>query len=204
MSKDYSDKSDQELWQLAKVADDSRAFAELHRRYSFKLYKLAVHKTGNDDVSEDLVQDLFVALWLNRANISIEKGLNLYLFSALKNRIISHFRKQTSQATVSLDELNMETLVSQSADLVHEWMQVQEVQALYDRELENLPEKSRHVFEMSRSGIPNKEIARELAITEKTVEFHISKCLRILRIKFGYVVNLLIVFCFLHLYLSVN
>ena len=192
MSKAYRDRDDLELWQLAQVSDDSLAFAELHRRYSSRLYALAVRKTGNSEVSEDLVQDLFVHLWLQRAGITIEKALSLYLFSALKNRIISHLRKQIVQHTVSLNDIDLETLSSQSANLVQEWLSLKEVQEIYARELSNLPEKSKHVFEMSRNGVPNKEIAQMLDLSEKTVEIHISKCLRVLRTKFGYVVNVLV------------
>lgn len=192
MSNAYRDNDDLELWQLAKVSDDSLAFAELHRRYSSRLYALAVRKTGSIEVSEDLVQDLFVHLWLQRAAITIEKAFNLYLFSALKNRIISHLRKQIVQHTVSLNDIDLETLSSQSANLVQEWLSLKEVQEIYSRELANLPEKSKHVFEMSRNGVPNKEIAQMLDLSEKTVEFHISKCLRVLRTKFGYVVNVVV------------
>lgn len=192
MSNAYRDNDDLELWQLAKVSDDSLAFAELHRRYSSRLYALAVRKTGNIEVSEDLVQDLFVHLWLQRAGITIEKAFNLYLFSALKNRIISYLRKHIVQQTVSLNDIDLETLSSQSANLVQEWLSLKEVQEIYSRELANLPEKSKHVFEMSRNGVPNKEIAQMLDLSEKTVEFHISKCLRVLRTKFGYVVNVVV------------
>ena len=192
MSKAYRDSDDLQLWQLAKVSDDSLAFAELHRRYSPRLYALALRKTGNSEVSEDLVQDLFVHLWLQRTGITIEKAFNLYLFSALKNRIISYLRKQILQHTVSLNDIDLETLSSQSANLVQEWLSLKEVQEIYSRELANLPEKSKHVFEMSRNGVPNKEIAQMLDLSEKTVEFHISKCLRVLRVKFGYVVNVLV------------
>jgi RNA polymerase sigma-70 factor (family 1) len=192
MSKAYRDNDDLQLWQLAKVSDDSLAFAELHRRYSHRLYALAVRKTGNIEVSEDLVQDLFVHLWLQRTGITIEKAFNLYLFSALKNRIISYLRKQLVQHTVSLNDIDLETLSSQSANLVQEWLSLKEVQEIYSRELANLPEKSKHVFEMSRNGVPNKEIAQMLDLSEKTVEFHISKCLRVLRTRFGYVVNVMV------------
>lgn len=192
MDKAYRDSEDLELWQLAKVSDDALAFAELHRRFAPKLYALALRKTSSSEVSEDLVQDLFVHLWLQRASIHIEKAFNLYLFTGLKNRIISHYRKQLIQHTISLNELDVETLTSQSANLVQEWLSVKEVHEIYTRELANLPEKSKYVFEMSRSGVPNREIAEMLDLSEKTVEFHISKCLRVLRAKFGYVVNVLV------------
>lgn len=192
MDKAYRDSEDLELWRLTRVSDDALAFAELHRRFAPKLYALALRKTGNSEISEDLVQDLFVHLWLQRAAIHIEKAFNLYLFTGLKNRIISYYRKQLGRHTIPLHELDVETLTSQSANLVQEWLSVKEVQEIYTRELASLPEKSKHVFELSRSGVPNREIAQMLDLSEKTVEFHISKCLRVLRAKFGYVVNVLV------------
>ncbi|GAB4010118.1 RNA polymerase sigma-70 factor [Spirosoma migulaei] len=183
MSNKYDDIDDTVLWQLVKVESDSLAFAELHRRFSAKLYALAYRKTGNREAAEDLVQDLFVSLWVQKDHISIEKAVAVYLFSALKNRIISHLRKQLIHQSFSLNELDSELLVAHSANTVQDWIQLNEVQEVYDRELGNLPEKSRQVFELSRSGLANKEIAELLGLAEKTIEFHISKCLRVLRVK---------------------
>ena len=186
MRNQYCDIDTNALWQLVRMKADSLAFAELHVRFSAKLVALAYRKTGDEDVSEDLVQDLFVTLWVQRESLSIDKAINVYLFSALKNRIISHFRKQLLHKSVSLDAVYPEVLVSHSANVVQEWIQVQEVQEIYLRELENLPEKSRQVFELSRSGLANKEIAEQLGLAEKTIEFHISKCLRVLRVRLLY------------------
>ncbi|QDK77885.1 RNA polymerase sigma-70 factor [Spirosoma sp. KCTC 42546] len=183
MSNKYDDIDDTVLWQLVKVESDSLAFAELHRRFSDKLYTLAYRKTGNREAAEDLVQDLFVSLWVQKDHISIEKAVAVYLFSALKNRIISHLRKQLIHQSFSLNELDSELLVAHSANTVQDWIQLNEVQEVYNRELGNLPEKSRQVFELSRSGLANKEIAELLGLAEKTIEFHISKCLRVLRVK---------------------
>ena len=191
MRNSYRDSDANALWQLVKMEADSTAFAELHARFSAKLYALAYRKTGDSDASEDLVQDLFVTLWVQRETISIDKSVNVYLFSALKNRIISYLRKQILRKSVSLDEVYSEVLVSQSANVVQDWIQVREVQEVYLRELKNLPEKSREVFELSRSGLANKEIAEQLGLAEKTIEFHISKCLRILKVKLLYVVGIL-------------
>lgn len=183
MSNKYDDIDDTVLWQFVKVESDSLAFAELHRRFSAKLYALAYRKTGDREASEDLVQDLFVSLWVQKEHIFIEKAVAVYLFSALKNRIISHLRKQLIHQSFSLNDLDSELLVSHSANTVQDWIQLNEVQEVYKRELENLPEKSRQVFELSRSGLANKEIAELFGLAEKTIEFHISKCLRVLRVK---------------------
>ncbi|GAB3314454.1 RNA polymerase sigma-70 factor [Larkinella ripae] len=186
MHNPYRNQDANALWQLVKLEADSTAFAELHARFAEKLYALAYRKTGDSDASEDLVQDLFVTLWVQRETLFIDKSVQVYLFSALKNRVISHLRKQLLRQSVPLDEVFSEATVSHAANLVQDWIQVREVQEVYLRELKNLPEKSREVFELSRSGLANKEIAEQLGLAEKTVEFHISKCLRVLRVKLLY------------------
>ncbi|RRB02152.1 sigma-70 family RNA polymerase sigma factor [Larkinella rosea] len=198
MHNPYRDRDAQALWQLVKLEADATAFAELHARFSAKLYALAYRKTGDSDVSEDLVQDLFVTLWVQKETLTIDKTINVYLFSALKNRILSHFRKQLLRNLVPLDDVYPEVLVSHSANVVQDWIQLREVQDVYLRELNNLPEKSREVFELSRSGLANKEIAEQLGLAEKTIEFHISKCLRVLRVKLLYMVGLVSALLLLH------
>lgn len=189
----YSDKGDKELWQLVQSADDTRAFAELHLRYAAQLHALAFRKLGDGDVSEDLVQDLFVGFWVNRGAIHIERAFNSYLFSSLKNRIISYLRTQMAKTSIPLDALGPSEHVAYSYNQVQEWIHAAELQEIYLIELDSLPPKSREVFELSRSGLSNREIAELLSLAEKTVEFHVSKCLRVLRHKMKYLVGMLII-----------
>ncbi|CAG5016222.1 hypothetical protein DYBT9275_05501 [Dyadobacter sp. CECT 9275] len=189
----YHDKDDLQLWQLISTQSDAGAFAEVHRRFSTSLFALAYRKTGDETVAEDLVQDLFVALWTGRDTIHPEKALNSYLFSALKNRIISYYRKQLHRDSVSLSVLQPETLVSYSANAVEEYINFRQANESYQVQLQNLPEKTREVFELSRSGLTNKEIGGLLGLAEKTIEFHISKSLKLLRMGMGYSSYLLLV-----------
>ncbi|GAB3253786.1 RNA polymerase sigma-70 factor [Larkinella harenae] len=197
MQTPYRDNSADALWQLVKTEADTLAFAELHVRFAEKLYALAYRKTGDRVVAEDLVQDLFVTLWIRRETIFVEKAVHVYLFSALKNRIISHLRKQLLYKSVPLDDVFSEVTVSHAANVVQDWVQAREAQEVYSRELKKLPEKSREVFELSRSGLANKEIAEQLGLAEKTVEFHISKCLRILRVKLLYSLGIIATLVFI-------
>jgi RNA polymerase sigma-70 factor (family 1) len=183
MGNKYRKKDDLYLWQLVKEHADADAFAELHQRFAKKLYLLAHQKTGDGEVSEDLVQDLFVVLWTGRENIHIEKGVAVYLFSALKNRIISHLRKQIVRNAMSLETAGAHLLSTHAYNDVDEQISFNELRSQYEYHCQALPEKSREAFELSRSGLTNREIAGQMNIVEKTVEFHISKCLRILKSK---------------------
>lgn len=194
MKNQYRNKEDSELWSHVREDDDSTAFAEIHRRYSPKLFDLAHRKLGDSTTAEDIVQDLFVAFWFNRSTIQIDKTFSSYLFSSLKNRIISHLRLQYVQRSVSLDNTDSGSLSTHSANLVQDWIHANELQEIYFQEIRSLPDKSRQVFELSRSGLTNKEIADLLQLAEKTIEFHITKCLRLLRSRLKYAICLLFLF----------
>lgn len=187
---------DKALWHLVKTEDDSLAFGELHRRYAARLYALAYRKLGDRATAEDLVQDLFVSFWLKRETIQIEKNMDAYLFTALRNRIISQLRKKLYEKSIPLDEVPDRDLVSLSANGVQEWIQVNELQTVLDKELSTIPEKSRRVFELSRSGLTNRETAELVGVSEKTVEFHISKVLRVLREKLNYLAMIVVLTLF--------
>lgn len=191
MNYNYSEWTDLELWKEVKENSNKDAFTQIHNRFARPLYSLAFRKTANATVAEDLVQDLFVTLWMNRDRISINKEVNIYLFGALKNRIISHLKKVIGTNEQSINDINPDLLHSYSNNSVEESFNVKEIQTQLDFQLKHLPEKSRVVFELSRSGMTNREIAELLGIVEKTVEFHISKCLKILKSNLIYIIILM-------------
>jgi RNA polymerase sigma factor (sigma-70 family) len=71
---------------------------------------------------------------------------------------------------------------SQITDETNEWLDLIDLQTEYQTALQELPEKCREVFTMSRNGATNKEIGEALNISTKTVEQHITKALRTLRV----------------------
>lgn len=159
--------------------DDEPAFAELYRRYARKLVHTAYRKTGDQTSAEDLVHELFLKLWLNRHDLRIQKSVAAYVQSALKKLIISHYYSRLIRPAVSLDTLTDADLTRLAVG--QEPLPDGFVREYYEQSLGKLPQKCREVFVMSRSGFTNNEIARTLHISEKTVEGHITKALRLLR-----------------------
>lgn len=187
----YTECTDSDLWEAIKHQNDELAFAELHHRFASALYKVALRKIGNKAIAEDLIQDVFITIWLKRHQIIIKKTIQLYLFTSLKNRIINHFRVRLELITSSLSISEQTFVESYASNTTEEFVFVNDLQSQYDTYLSELPERSRVVFELSRNGLTNKEIAESLGIVEKTVEFHISKCLKILRERIEYSVILI-------------
>jgi RNA polymerase sigma-70 factor (family 1) len=174
----FSTYRDDELTQLICCEDDEKAFAELYRRHVRLLIYTAARKTGDKSIAEDLVQETFVKFWLRRTKFDIQKNVQAYLSGMLKNSIINHYHKLQKKAIVSLDDVE-----SPLADDTQEHLNLNVLNELYEQSLSKLPSKCRSVFELSRNGYSQKEIACAMDISEKTVEAHISKALRILRIE---------------------
>src|ERR1700742_4123716 len=72
---------------------DRRAFDEIYRRYSRDLFLRAYQKTGVREVSEDILQDVFTALWVRRSEIEVRGSLGAYLQGMLDNKVVDHYRQ---------------------------------------------------------------------------------------------------------------
>jgi RNA polymerase sigma-70 factor (ECF subfamily) len=174
----YCDWSDAALLQ-ALLADDRAAFAELYERYWYRVFALAHRRLQSRETAEELVQDLFATLWLKRHQHAIEH-LEHYLMAAISRRVIGHLRAHQIRSAyadycrwhqASTTEETEQALAA--ADLTEAFTQA----------LLQLPEQSREVFRLSRlEHFSVQEIALRLNISAKTVEYHITKSLRLLRI----------------------
>ncbi|MBC8112588.1 MAG: RNA polymerase sigma-70 factor [Verrucomicrobia bacterium] len=181
-----------ELLALLKAGDEN-AFTHIYEQYWEKLYAMAYNRLKSKELTEEIVQDIFTELWLKREVITIQKNIEAYLVASLKYKIFNHIRhlkvKQTHIQHVKNSSDNLEDTT---------WQQVsfEELYAKMENELNQLPEKCRLVFTLSRhEGYSMKEIAQELDISPKTVEVHIGKALKILRIGLKDYLTLWLLFC---------
>ncbi|WP_439556445.1 RNA polymerase sigma factor [Dyadobacter sp.] len=178
MSQSYCAFSDEALVHLVCNQDDEVAFTELYRRNVKSLVGHAIRKTGSKSVAEDLVQETFVKFWLGRHKFEVRKNIGAYLNGILKNSIITHYHREQRQQIVPLEEAE-----NPSADDTQQHLDMNVLSELYNQSLLKLPLKCRQAFELRRQGHSLKEIAAAMDISEKTVEAHISKALKILRIE---------------------
>lgn len=167
--------TDQDLLQRLRQ-DDEGAFAELHRRFARLLLDVAYQRLQDQDVTEEIVQDLFVTLWLRRRELLIHGAVKAYLLTALRNRVIDHFRYLARQ--VELDHLGEDAL---PVNPTEETVFFHELKTAYERELSRLPERCRAAAELYRQGKSVAEIGEALGMGPKTVESHLLKANRTLR-----------------------
>ena len=163
------------------------AFEEVYKRYCYRLFTMAYRKLKSREVAEELVQDLFATLWTKRAEGHIQH-LESYLFSALRYRIINYVKSQRVRDGYAL---YCRIAQSDATYNTEEQLAQQDLNTALKASLDRLPEKSREVFRLSRlehHTVP--EISGRLHLSEKAIEYHITKSLKLLR---GYLQDFLLV-----------
>ncbi|OUJ75500.1 hypothetical protein BXP70_05675 [Hymenobacter crusticola] len=173
----YSSWSDAALLDALR-AHDEEAFGEIYRRYCYRLFTLAYGKLKSREVAEELVQDLFESLWSKRATATIQQ-LDYYLFSALRYRIINYIKAQKVRAGY---ELFCRVSLSETDTNTEDSLALDDLNSAFAAGLRQLPEKSREVFRLSRlEHYTVSEISARVHLSEKTVEYHLTKSLKLLR-----------------------
>jgi RNA polymerase sigma-70 factor (ECF subfamily) len=166
-------------------AGEEGIFSKIYDAYWNQLLAAAYKLTRDKELAEEIVQEVFLSLWRRRHNLHIQ-SLSHYLATAVK---FATFKML--QRTKRHQELQGQEFPNPQIHLEEELIDVKFLQEYLNGVVEHLPEKCKLVFRMSREDLnSNKEISGELAISEKTVEAHITKALKILKLslrKVGFV-----------------
>lgn len=159
---------------------DEEVYIEIYRQFYTPLINHARIKTGDLEVAEDLVQDLFVHLYFNR---NIEKNIEGYLFIALKRRILNYWRHQKVK---DLSQVHVVERNYSNVEDMHQKVELKEFMEDLHTQVNYLPPQCQKVFKLKRADYSNKEIATHLNISIKTVEAHFTKALSYLRSNLEY------------------
>ncbi len=158
---------------------DKKVFEEIYRLYFVPLSYYCAAYTGTMEDAEEIVQSVFLKLWIKRDDIIIESSLKAYLYKAVQNEAINllNHNKVKKKYEHHIDELNKNT----NENVQHK-MEKEELERIIKRAMLRLPKKRRRIFEMSRfEGLKYSEIAERLSLSVKTVEAQMSKALKSLR-----------------------
>jgi RNA polymerase sigma-70 factor (family 1) len=158
---------------------DEFVFQQVFEEYHEKLYYYTLGKTKSAYLAEEVTQITFVKLWQNRERLDEALTISIQLFRIAKTTLIDLLRKQAS-LTALVNGLRGEG--EANATDANSIIDHNEASRKLLEVINHLPPVRKRVFEMSRfQGMPHKEIARELSISTKTVEKHISKAITQLR-----------------------
>lgn len=173
---------------------NSDAFAELFTREFRNIKFFAYQYLHNLSQSEDVAQDTFLALWLNRESIADDSNLKSLLLTIAKNKALNVLRAHLRFKKDSLEKaemlLNIKTL---NSAYIESQIDAAALAEAIEQTRKNLPEHILASFDLSRSeNLTYEEIAKMRGITVKSVEYHIAVALKLFREKLAHFTNMLI------------
>jgi len=173
-------------------ASDTSALSDIYNAYWQPLFLSSYNLLKSKELSEDIIQDVFLDLWNKRESLIINISLKAYLYACTRYKVYEYFRKNKNKLRVDLlDDLNKRLTESTPlTKLMHKEL-VQHIENV----VATLPEKCRLVYTLSREQkLSHKEIADQLNISPKTVENHITKALKTLKLSLGSFLSLEFIF----------
>tara|TARA_B100000809_G_scaffold241179_1_gene264153 strand:+ start:2617 stop:3198 length:582 start_codon:yes stop_codon:yes gene_type:complete len=178
----FSDIPDNDVLASLKRGEE-KALKIMYEKYWKSLYISSYKLLKNKELSEDIIQDVFMDVWRNRSKIDIQISLKSYLYACVRYKVFYEFRKNKDFQRVELvEDLDRRfQMATPETKVMHK-----ELISTIDAIVDTMPEKCKEVYKLSREEqLTHKEIATQLNISTKTVENHITKALKMMRTGLG-------------------
>ncbi len=161
---------------------DHTSFEKIFDLYSKPMYRFSLSYLKSKEAAEDVVQEVFMKIWINREGIKKDASFHSYLFTIALNAI----RKQFNLLS-TVNEINHDLLLELSSRKqdFDERADYQDLLNKLHEFIDRMPEKRKQVFIRKKFEDKSlKLIAEELQIDPKTVEYHITEAMKFLKKEF--------------------
>ncbi|MBL7696820.1 MAG: RNA polymerase sigma-70 factor [Chitinophagaceae bacterium] len=167
--------SEQELFRQVSEGNKN-AFRVLFDLYHGRLTTFIFRLTKSETTAAELVQDIFVKLWVNRAELPDVKNVQAYLFTMASNRTIDHLRKISAESRMLA---RLWTRISRYQESTEDVYNAKEYNELINQAVIQLSPQKQKIFRLSRyEGLNHEEIATQLGLSKSTVKNHLVDALR--------------------------
>lgn len=152
------------------AAGNEHAFSELFYGYHNQLGVYVQMLTGSKVMTQEIVQDVFVKIWLNREALDKVEKFTSYLFILTRNYTLNCIRKSAKEqlriSTEDIDSIKEELEEMEEKSLLDD----PEYISLVERAVAQLPPQQQKVFRLRQQGLKNPEIARQMEISTDSVK----------------------------------
>lgn len=160
--------------------NDISEFEKLFRTYYDPLCRYAFQMLHDMDAAEELVQEFFYNYWKNRESLEVKISLKAYLYRSIRNNAL-HYLEHLAITRMHAKEV-IYTQTEFDTNSAADQLELNELNAIVERTLGELPARCSDVFKLSRfEGLKYHEIAKQLSISVKTVEADMGKALQLFR-----------------------
>lgn len=156
---------------------DVKAYETFFKAYYHVLVAYSVSIVGKTH-AEEIAQEIMLSLWENRENITVESSILYYLFGAVRKKCMTHLRRNRIVEDVHEYLYGNKELFLNGMDLIL----ANELSEKLSEAINDLPVEYQRAFKMNRfNNLTYKEIAENLGVTLKSVDYKIQQAIKILR-----------------------
>lgn len=160
---------------------DSLSFEILFQQYYVRFYNFCRNLIKDSHAAEDIVQNVFMKVWLNRRNLHPDQSIHNYIYVLTKHEVLNHIRDR--RVYTQVERLIMTD--QPAASITDDTLQLRELDERVRRFIASMPGQRRKVFLLSRyRGMSSKDIAKLLGLSVRTVDRHINLALTSLKKEF--------------------
>jgi len=165
---------------LHRVASgDEAAFAELFNAYKGRVYSIGMRLMGTSVAAEEIVQDVFLKIWLKRETLISVEHFRAYLFTATRHEIINALRRIARRRGIAGEALRESEPGASDTDAL---LLDKEYQEILRQAIERLPAQQREVYRLIKEqGLKREVVAEQLRLSPETVKVHLAKAMRSIR-----------------------
>ncbi|RKR11853.1 RNA polymerase sigma-70 factor (ECF subfamily) [Flavobacterium sp. 90] len=166
------------------------AFTTLYNRYKNVVYSSALKITKSKTLSEEVVQDVFMKIWLKKEELTDITDFESYLFISGRNQIFNMIKKIAREDTFK----NVLKHTDSSFNATDSFLKDEQYNILLSQILLKLPPQQQKIYQMAKvEGLSHQKIAEILDISPLTVKKHMAQALKLIRVQLARHINLIII-----------
>lgn len=182
--------------------NELKDFNTLYNEFYARYVRFALSYIKDYNLSEDFVSEAFTLYWSNKNSLAENSNPRAYILTIVKNKCLNHLQhlqvRRRAEKAISEHEmwrlsLNINSLAACDPDFIFS----AEIRELIDATLEQMPTKTKEIFTLNRyEGLTYQEIAKRLEMSNKSIEYHMSKALQTMRLSLKEYLPLVLLFYF--------
>ena len=174
----FSPYEERELLSLLKQGNE-QAFEKIYKSYSSRLFGNVFKMVKSETTTQEILQDVFIKIWSNRASIDLDKSFRSYLFRIAENKVYDFFRKATRDKKI---RAQLFASATEEYEHIETMLHRKENALLLQKAIDSLSPQRQQIFRSIK--LDNKsyeEVSRELGISVSTISDHIVKANKAIR-----------------------
>ena len=174
----FSPHDERELLSLLKQGNE-QAFEKIYKLYSSRLFGNVFRMVKSESTTQEILQDVFIKIWNNRASIDLDKSFRSYLFRIAENKVYDFFRKATRDKKI---QAQLFAAATEEYEHIEEMIYKKENALLLQKAIDSLSPQRQQIFRLIK--LDNKsyeEVSRQLGISVSTISDHIVKANKAIR-----------------------